>query len=433
VKRLATLAATGLAASIALTACSSSKSAGPSSGTSGTAGSGDSSKPVTISLLAPSYGSSDKDDTKLYWQQIISEFQAKYPNVKVDLQMATWDNLATKLTTAIQNNDAPDLFEGGGYADVAAQGLLYKASDIVSADTLKNLIPHVAELGQTKGSDGQSAQYGIPFTTSTRAFFYNTDLFKQAGITDAPKTWADVAADAAKIKGLGKTGFGLPLGSEEAQAETYLWTLGNGGGYKDASGKWAISSPQNIETFKWLTDNLVKPGLTESDPATKKRTDLWKDFAAGNIGMVNGSPALIPILKQGTIGDNWKSVAIPGKTGPLTSPLGVADFIEAFNTKKDHKDAVSKFLDFALQKKYQEQFDNEYMLLPATQDAAAELSTQTPSLKPFIDALPGAAWYPSSDPQWDPTSQKIKDIVGKAVSSDPKGVLDQIQAVANGS
>ena len=51
-----------------------------------------------------------------------------------------------------------------------------------------------------------------------------------------------MAADAAKIKALGKTGFGLPLGSEEAQAETYLWTLGNGGGYKDASGKWAINS-----------------------------------------------------------------------------------------------------------------------------------------------------------------------------------------------
>jgi len=427
VKRLVILAATGLAASLALSACSSSKSSGGSSSSSG------SSKPVTISLLAPNYGSTDKDDTKLYWQQIINDFQAKYPNVKVDLQMATWDNLATKLTTAVQNNDAPDLFEGGGYADVAAQGLLYKASDIVSPQTVSNLIPHVAQLGQTKGHDGSQAQYGIPFTTSTRALFYNTALFQQAGITAAPQTWADLAADAAKIKALGKTGFGLPLGSEEAQAETYLWTLGNGGGYKDASGKWAINSPANVETFQWLTDNLVKPGLTESDPATKKRTDLWKDFAAGNIGMINGSPSLLPILKEGSIGDNWKAAPIAGKTGALTSPLGVADFIEAFNTHPDHKQAIGEFLDFALQKKYQEQFDNEYDLLPATQDAATDLSTQNPALKPFIDALPTAAWYPSSDPNWDPASQKVKDIVGKAVTSDPKGVLDQIQAVATAS
>lgn len=426
-KRLATVAATGLAAALVLSACSSSKSSGGSSSAGG------SSKPVTITLLAPNYGSTDTDDTKLYWQQIINDFQAKYPNVKVELQMATWDNLATKLTTAVQNNDAPDLFEGGGYADVAAQGLLYKASDIVSPQTLSNLIPHVAQLGQTKGADGQSAQYGIPFTTSTRALFYNTALFQQAGISAAPQTWADVAADAAKIKALGKTGFGLPLGSEEAQAETYLWFLGNGGGYKDASGKWAIDSPQNVETFQWLTDNLVKPGLTEPDPATKKRTDLWKDFAAGNIGMINGSPSLLPILKEGTIGSSWKAAPIAGKTGPVTSPLGVADFIEAFNTHSDHKQAIGEFLDFALQKKYQEQFDNEYDLLPATQDASADLSAQNPALKPFIDALPTAAWYPSSDPNWDPASQKVKDIVGKAVSSDPKGVLDQIQAVATSS
>ena len=426
-KRLVTIAATGLAAALALSACSSSKSSGSSSSTGG------SSKPVTISLLAPNYGSTDQDDTKLYWQQIINDFQAKYPNVKVDLQMATWDNLATKLTTALQNNDAPDLFEGGGYADVAAQGLLYKASDIVSPQTLSNLIPHVAQLGQTKGQDGQSAQYGIPFTTSTRAFFYNTALFQQAGIASAPQTWADVAADAARIKALGKTGFGLPLGSEEAQAETYLWTLGNGGGYKDASGKWAIDSPANVETFQWLTDNLVKPGLTEADPATKSRTDLWKDFAAGNIGMINGSPALLPILQAGTIGTNFKSAAIPGKSGALTTPLGVADFIEAFNTHPDHKTAIGEFLDFALAKKYQEQFDNEYDLLPATQDAAADLSGSNPALKPFIDALPTAAWYPSADPAWDPTSQKIKDIVGKAVTSDPKGVLDTIQKTATTS
>ena len=429
-KRLVTTAVVGLSAALALSACSSSKS---TPGSSSSPGAADGGKKVTISLLAPSYGSSDKDDTKLYWQGIIADFNKANPNITVDLQMATWDNLATKLTTAVQNNNAPDMFEGGGYADVAQQGLLYKASDIVSPATLSDLIPHVADLGKTKGADGNAAQYGIPFTTSTRAFFYNTDLFKQAGITDAPKTWADVAADAAKIKALGKTGYGLPLGSEEAQAETYLWTLGNGGGYKDASGKWAINQAANVETFQWLTDNLVKPGLTEPDPATKKRTDLWKDFANGNIGMINGSPALIPILKNGTIGDNWKSVAIPGKTGPLASPLGVADFIEAFNTHPDHKAAVGKFLDFALQKQYQMQFDKEYYLLPATQSASTDLSTDTPALKPFIDALPTAAWYPSADPAWDPTSQKIKEIVGKAVTSDPKGVLDQIQAVANGA
>lgn len=418
-KRSITVAAVGLSAALALSACASSKSTGGASA------------PVTITLLAPSYGTGPTDDTKDYWAKIVTDFQAANPTIKVDVQMATWDNLATKLKTAVQSQNAPDLFEGGGYADVASQGRLYKASDVVSASTLADLIPHVADLGKTKGVDGQVDQYGIPFTTSTRAFFYNKALFTQAGITAAPQTWADVAADAALIKAkTGKIGYGLPLGSEEAQAETYLWTLGNGGGYKDAGGKWAVNQQANIDTFKWLTGNLVTPGLTEPDPATKKRTDLWTDFEAGNIGMLNGSPAMLPNLAKSAIANDFASAPIPGKTGPLTTPLGVADFIEAFNTHPTHKDAIGKFLDFALQAKYQMSFDKEYSLLPATVSASQSLSTDTPALKPFIDAIPTAAWYPSSDPAWDPTSQKIKDIVGKAVSADPKSILDQIQAVA---
>jgi multiple sugar transport system substrate-binding protein len=421
VKRLVTTAVVGLSAALALSACSSSKSS--------PAASGDGSKPVSITLLAPNYGDKPTNDTKDYWTKIAADFHAANPNITVDVQMATWDNIADKIKNGVQTSSAPDLFEGGDYASFAASGLLYKASDIASPTTVGDLIPKIAGLGTTKGPDGDG-QYGIPFTTSTRAFFYNKQLFQQAGITDAPKTWDEVAADAAKIKALGKIGYGLPLGAEEAQAETFLWTLGDGGGYKDASGKWAIDQAANVETFQWLTDNLVKPGLTEPDPGNKKRTDLWQDFAAGNIGMLNGSPALIPILKSGALGDNFGVAQIPGKSAALTSPLGVADFIVAFKSHPEKKAAVGKFLDFALQKQYQEQFDNEYFLLPATKSAATDLSSNA-TLKPFIDGLSGASFYPFTDPAWTAVSAQVKQIVGKAVSSDPKAVLSQLQATAN--
>ena len=66
-------------------------------------------------------------------------------------------------------------------------------------------------------------QYGMPFTTSSRTLFYNKQMFAKDGIQAAPTTWADISADAAKIKALGAIGFGLPLGPEEAQAESLLW------------------------------------------------------------------------------------------------------------------------------------------------------------------------------------------------------------------
>ena len=172
-----------------------------------------------------------------------------------------------------------------------------------------------------------------------------------------------------------------------------------------------MNQQANVDTFSWLTDNLVKPGsATEPDPATKNRTDLWQDFAAGNIGMINGSPSLVPILAKGAIGSNYAVAPIAGKTGPLTSPLGVADFIVAFNTHPDHKAAIQKFLDFALAKKYQEQFDNLYYLLPATQSAASDLSASNATLKPFIDGLPGATWYPFTDPKWTDVPRRSRTL-----------------------
>jgi multiple sugar transport system substrate-binding protein len=301
--------------------------------------------------------------------------------------------------------------------------LLYKTSDVFSHPD--NLVQVFANLGSYKGT-----QYGIPFTTSSRTLFYNKKLFADAGITSAPQTWADVKADALKIKAKGKVGFGLPLGSEEAQAETLLWTLGNGGGYQDKSGNWTINSAQNVETLQFLKD-LVKSGATEPNPGTKNRTDLWKQFAQGDIGLINGSPALIPIIQSGKVlsDSDWTSVPIPGKTGPLTSTLGVCDFVAAFKNGGTKKQAaIKKFLDFAYSDKYQLQFDKEYDLLPATNSGVQALSSDQ-VFAPFLKALPNAVQYPNS-PSWAAVKTQLQQTIGTAVTGDPKSVLDRLQATA---
>ena len=54
-------------------------------------------------------------------------------------------------------------------------------------------------------------------------------------------------------------------------------------------------------------------------------------------------------------------------TGPTT--LGVCDWLWAFKTNGQHQQQIKAFLDFALQDKYQEAFDNLYDLLPVTTSA----------------------------------------------------------------
>jgi multiple sugar transport system substrate-binding protein len=404
--------AASAAAVLALGACSSSSSGGDKGG----GGS------VSLKLVAADYGTGPENTSQKYWQGIADAFHAANPSITVKVQTINWNDFDNQVQTMVQNHQLPDITEGDYFANYAQEGLLYKTSEVLSDPG--NLLPVFAKLGSYNGT-----QYGLPFTTSSRTLFYNKKIFQQVGISAAPQTWSDIQADAAKIKAAGKIGFGLPLGSEEAQAESLLWMLGNGGNYTDASGKWTINSPQNVQTFQFLKQ-LVASGDTEPNPGTKNRTDLWKQFAQGQIGMINGSPALIPIIQSGKVltDADWASVPIAGKSGPLTSTLGVCDFVAAFKNGGDKQAAIKKFLDFAYQDKYQVQFDKEYDLLPATTSASNALASD-PIFGSFLKALPNAVQYPNST-AWANVKTQIQQTIGTAVTGDPAKVLGAIQQTA---
>jgi multiple sugar transport system substrate-binding protein len=400
------------AAALALAGCGSSGGGSPAAG--GT---------TTLKLVVADYGTGPSNTSAKYWATIVSAFEKAYPDVKVDVTTIAWTNFDTEVQTMIQNKQYPDITEGDYFSNYAQDGLLYPASDVLSDPG--NLLPVFKAQGTYNGT-----QYGMPFTTSSRTLFYNKKLFAQAGIMSAPQTWAEVETDAAKITKLGDVGFGLPLGSEEAQAESLLWMLGDGGGYQTA-GKYTIDSAANVSAFTFLK-GLVSAGDTEPNPGTVDRTPLWEQFAQGKIGMINGSPALIPIIQSGGVltSSDWTSVPIAGKNGPLATTLGVCDNVSAFSENR-HEAQIKEFLDFAYQDKYQLAFDREYDLLPATVSASKALSSD-PDFGPFLTALPNSVQYPS-DTAWAAVKAKIQQTIGLAVSGSPSSELTQLQSIATSS
>ena len=416
-KRLSAMAI-ALAAGLGLAACGSSGHSGGGSGSSGSGGGGGS---VTLKLVAADYGTGPSNTSSKYWGAIAKAFHKANPTISVKVTVVPWTNFDSEIQTMVQNHNYPDVTEGDYFSDYAQQGLLYPASQVLSNPG--ELLSVFKKQGTYNG-----VQYGMPFTTSSRTLFYNKKLFAKAGISSAPTTWADIKADAAKIKAQGAVGFGLPLGPEEAQAESLLWFLGDGGNYQNAAGKWTINSPQNIAAFTFLK-GLVAAGDTEPHPGSQNRTPLWEQFAQGKIGMINGSPALIPIIKSaGVLSRNdWASVAIAGKSGALTDTLGVCDNVAAFKPG-GHAAQIKKFLDFVYQNKYQLQFDREYDLLPATTSAANALA-HDPTFGSFIKALPHSVQYPSNT-SWAQVKTQVQNQIGTAVTGSPASVLGSLQSTA---
>ncbi|MET7688957.1 extracellular solute-binding protein [Streptomyces sp. NPDC005483] len=380
----------------------------------------------TITFVAAKYD----EDTQPYWEKLIKDFEARTPGYKVNLEVVDWEQMDSKVKTYIQTKQQPDVLNYNKFSDFARDDLIYKADEAVSAKVLGDFLPLFADQAKYQG-----VQYGLPFISSARLFFYNKAIFKQAGVTAPPKSWAEVEAAAKKIKKAKKSGvipLGLPLGPEEAQGEFGIWSMNNGGGWVDDSGKWAVDQPANVETLTYLR-KLTKEGLTQPNPETTNRKDVFNQFAQGRIGMINGAV----FMRKGFIDPVDKDLdygvaPLPSKDGTTHNTLGVQDYLVAF--KKDggkNREAVNKFLDFVYQKENASTFLSTEGFLSVTKSAGDALSSDTAYYKPFVDALAGARFAPADNPGWAAVDGAVKQQIGTAVAGgDPKKVLEKIQKTA---
>ncbi|MER6347606.1 extracellular solute-binding protein [Streptomyces sp. NPDC001595] len=382
---------------------------------------------VTLRLVAADYGDSAANSSKKYWANLVEEYEADHPDVRIEVSVYSWNDVDRKVKEMVEAGDAPDMAQIGAYADYAADGLLYPADDLLSIPVQADFASQLATAGQIDG-----VQYGMPFAASTRLLFYNKTLFQKAGLTP-PTTWDELAADAAALKAEGvKYPYALPLGQEEAQAETMQWLLSGGGGYTDSSGTYGIDSPENVETFTWLRDELVGKDLTGPvAPGELNRADAFAAFADGQVGMLNGHPSLMKMAAKK--GVKYGMVPMPGVDGETNATMGVADWMLAFR-QNGHDEQVGEFLDFVYREQNVLDFSREYDLLPVTTSASETMSAaaEDSELQPFLKELPLAELYPVGRTSWAQVSAEVKKRIGQAVApgGSPSAVLGKLEATA---
>ncbi|MFE2040828.1 ABC transporter substrate-binding protein [Streptomyces sp. NPDC059477] len=382
---------------------------------------------VTLTLIAADYGDNEANGSEEYWADLVQRYEADHPDVTVDVRVYSWNDVDREVKALVDAGTPPDLAQIGAYADYADQDLLYRAGDLLSIPVQADFADQLAIAGQVHG-----VQYGMPFAASTRLLFYNKTLFEQAGIT-APSTWEELAENARQLKDEGvSTPYALPLGAEEAQAETLQWLLSGGGGYVDTNGSYAIDSTENVETFTWLRDELVGEGLTGPvPPGELNRADAFEAFAAGEVGMLNGHPSLMKMATDR--GVEFGMVPMPGADGESEAIMGVADWMMAFK-ENGHRDQIGEFLNFVYSERNVLDFSRRYDLLPVT-DSASEVMTaaeEDADLKPFLDELPLSELYPVSRTSWATVSAEVKKTIGTTATPDgsPSVVLGELQATA---
>ncbi|MYS38863.1 extracellular solute-binding protein [Streptomyces sp. SID4920] len=393
------------------------------SGCGSDGGSGD----VTLTVVAADYGTGEANKSDKYWDGVARSFEASHPGIKVDVTVLPWTDIDREVAKMVKDGKAPDIAQIGAYADYAKAGKLYSADEMLSIPTQANFLPKLVDAGRVN-----RIQYGLPFVASTRLLFYNKKSFSQAGLA-APRTWSDIASDAAALKQRGVTyPFALPLGPEESQAETLMWMLSGGGGYTDEVGSYNIESEDNVKTFNWLKTNLVEKGLVGPvAPGKLNRAKAFEAFTKGQVGMLNGHPTLMEEAEKK--GVEVGMVPLPGEKGPTQGSMGVADWIMGFK-QNGHRVQIGKFFNFLFNDKNVIEFADMYDLLPVTDSASAAMEDDAKykPLHKFLEALPESSFYPFGKTSWAAASESIKENIGKAVEpgSSPETVLGRISREA---
>ncbi|MDO8145638.1 extracellular solute-binding protein [Isoptericola sp. 178] len=408
---VAGMALTGLA----LSACGFGTETGDAEEGDGTA----------LDLLVPTYS----DQTKSLWEDVISDFEAENPDVSVNLEVQSWDNINDVVRTKVQSGQAPDILNIDAFAGFVEDDLLYPAADVLSPETVDDFQASFVDNASMGGT-----QYGMPLIASARTMFYNKDLFEQAGLDpeNPPATWDELrtAADAISALDGGIYGYGLPLGSEEAQAEAAIWFFGNGGGYGDSEAI-TVDTPENVEAAEFF-QGLAVDGLTQPDAGATDRTPLLDVFVQGKIGMIVGLPPTIGQIADKNPELDYGTAPVATADGmPVT--LGVADHLMAFKNDGDKSEAITAFLDhFYAADVYGPWVDAEGFL-PVTKSGSEQLADKE-SIAPFLDLLPDAQFYPSTNPQWSATQGAVQSLIGQIPQgSDAQEVLSEIQAKADES
>ena len=188
----------------------------------------------------------------------VAAYQRVHPKVKIKIVIQSTDTLTSAFTTAAQTKSGPDIATQWATLPVltpAWSGASVPISDYVPAREIKNWI------GTAENMSGGKL-WGMPQYLLGTPFVWNKALFKKAGLNPnkGPKTWAELLADAKKLKAAGIT----------------PWGMGNKDGY---GGAWFFShvGKQNLNSIDELKAAMIGKAKF-SDPKFSGFYQVFADF-----------------------------------------------------------------------------------------------------------------------------------------------------------
>ncbi|MBE8518525.1 extracellular solute-binding protein [Amycolatopsis sp. H6(2020)] len=300
----------------------------------------------------------------------------KATGAKVTVQIQEWDNINTKISTALAQDTTPDVIEIGN-----TNVPLFAANG-----ALTDLTPHRDELaaGQTwlPGLAGPATVdghlYGAPLFAGNRAVIYDKRTWADAGVTAPPKTLPELTAALDKIKAKHPapdfSAFHFP-GRYWFGALQFVWDAG-GQIATQQDGKWtgALESPEALKGLQAWKDFQNAYSSPASRNVDTKAPDQAAIFSSGGAAAILDTSVNTVLKNKPDLKDRLGTFPFPSATPGKTQPVFLGGSDLAVAAKSRNQDLALAYLKAATD--------------PAVQrDAIAGIDGWTPISTELIDRI----------------------------------------------
>ena len=315
------------------------------------------------------------------WEDFADEWlEESGSDVSFDVQSIENEAFKSQMSTAAQSGEVPDLFQtwgGGVLAQQVEAGLVRditdEVDDCIDLINPSTLAPYTID----------DRLYGLPFDSGVVGFWYNMDLFAEAGIDQPPATWSEFLDAVEALKAADITPIAL-AGGDQWPAHFY-WTylamrIGGLDELQQAGQDGQFSGDTFIKAGEMLSE------LAEMEPFQEGFESATVDGPDGQSALMGEGGAAMELMGQwapqaqrdnsGTDGPGealgfFPFPVVEGGAGAITEFLGGGN---GFAVGSDAPDEIFDFLCYMYQEENQTRMveDGNFNTVAANPDAVVD-------------------------------------------------------------
>jgi ABC-type glycerol-3-phosphate transport system substrate-binding protein len=351
--------------------------------------------------------------------EMVQAFMKENTDIEVVLDPVSVNDKLNKFVTQSRGGDPPDVVrilttDVPGFVEM---GFLLPLDKMVAKAGGKAYIedfsPYLVKAMTIKG-----ALYGIPHEGDALVIYYNTDLFKKAGLNpDAPpKTFEEFISVAKKLTNPaeGRWAFGMLASPAIASIWMQSWFLANGADFFNSDyTDTLVDSPAGIEAFKFYVELYTKHGVVPPGPTDVDYAAQVNLFAQQKVAMIVGPFATYGGIFSANpqLRGKVRMMRFPGKV-KTSSGRGT---VFSIATGSKHPEAAWRLIDYLNKPENQLKFFREATMMPTRQSLfkSKEIS-ENPELTVMLEAIRTAASYPIYV-KWSEANRHLVDALHAAL------------------